>query len=1142
MRRGYFSRDSSVRSGAWNASLVVLATSGCVALLGGSIVSEMFQKTRSIGWETPPNSTSLAAEEEVQLYFPKRLQGSIVMAVEALPGTPSVISEAVAEFSRNVSQRVAKDWRVRSFKPIVLGYYLDSPGGQAMHKMIQEELVSHDKRMTLIFIQPTTLEGSISDANAFLQEFCDQPPSGFTLHITGMPSVMSGDGCFAGVHGKVNTRDMNFELIFRAELMTVPVALVIIGRMVKYVRLLLLPLILVIISFIVCAAMLVPWMDVVPIAHDVPAAMGSVIMALCLDYSLFFLSRFGEQHSSGWQLQANVDTVLRETGHTIMISGSLIAIAFFGSMVLPEDNLKGSGLCMGIAVVACVATSLALIPALLLFGGRTLTGTVVRNPWNGDMEMDGSSKRQELELAADPSKEPHVERSHWLRMMRWIDKSPLVALGVVLLLLSPVLLCVPALNVTGDRFALIPMGMPALQALRRIEQVFPVGVLDPYAVVISAPPSASPALFLSELQDGMAALQNYDSEALSAHMTLSPSELALVTSTLADARDSKGRLRPSVVARATLASHARCDELAAVGAGAASAVAEHATAAASLRAALQAAHATGCGESAVRRAVVASAVDARGRSDGEESKQMASAVQLEATELGWSEASAKRLGDEVANASRSGKSSDASEESLVDVRAGADAVRARATRAGGGRGAVEHPQHAAQSDGITAADVVEVMRAAAAHQEVEAVRQALVAHAGAADVSRRLVGGGAEVMADAEAAPEGLNRDAAAAVTAALASVTQRQGAGVSGASSQELEQRWPLVLDVVDAAADLSEHGALLMPSGFAAMLDLCDRTLELGRVASMVGPTWAYHKRIDWITAVALHANATLRKAYQPLLDSHVEGTRALLEVHTTFPSIGAGGANWVLDMRRVLAEWEAAHPGFTARLSGGNCQAADTRSAVLSSMWRYLGIIVALIMVVVFFTFRSVLVPLRLALALFVTLGATYGAGVIIYQTPLLHGLFPWLAPFDGLTYEVVPMVTGICIALGLDYDIFLVSRVVEFRKQGFSDRASVFRGATKAGGVISGAGLIMSLAFSGLCFSDKLLMQQFGVLLVISVMFDTFVVRTVLVPALMLIAQDWNWWPRQMPPVLFDSLEGDVGPSDDDNGYRPMLNGG
>lgn len=222
--------------------------------------------------------------------------------------------------------------------------------------------------------------------------------------------------------------------------------------------------------------------------------------------------------------------------------------------------------------------------------------------------------------------------------------------------------------------------------------------------------------------------------------------------------------------------------------------------------------------------------------------------------------------------------------------------------------------------------------------------------------------------------------------------------------------------------------------------------------------------------------------------------------------------------------MEEWERSHPGFTAEISGGAAEAADTRSAVLSKMWSYLGISIVLIMIIVFLTFDSIMVPIRLGFALIFTLAATYGMAVLVYQTSLLHGIFPWLANFYGLPYEVVPMVTGTAIALGLDYDIFLVSRVFEYRLQGYSDRASVFRGATKAGGVISGAGIIMSCAFTGLCFSDKLIFQQFGVLLITSVLFDTFVVRTILVPALMLAAKERNWWPRKMPPVQYTSLEG------------------
>merc|ERR1712217_830334 len=128
--------------------------------------------------------------------------------------------------------------------------------------------------------------------------------------------------------------------------------------------------------------------------------------------------------------------------------------------------------------------------------------------------------------------------------------------------------------------------------------------------------------------------------------------------------------------------------------------------------------------------------------------------------------------------------------------------------------------------------------------------------------------------------------------------------------------------------------------------------------------------------------------------------------------------------------------------------------------------------------------------------------------------------------GVAFEVVPMVTGVAIALGLDYDILLVSRIVEFRELAFTDRASVIRGSARASRVITAAGVIMVLAFSGLLFSNKLMLQQFGVLLITSVLLATFAVRTVLVPALMLMAQEWNWWPRRMPTACHDTLEGDI----------------
>eukprot|EP00441_Pelagodinium_beii_P008701 CAMPEP_0197692074 /NCGR_PEP_ID=MMETSP1338-20131121/110595_1 /TAXON_ID=43686 ORGANISM="Pelagodinium beii, Strain RCC1491" /NCGR_SAMPLE_ID=MMETSP1338 /ASSEMBLY_ACC=CAM_ASM_000754 /LENGTH=535 /DNA_ID=CAMNT_0043274697 /DNA_START=254 /DNA_END=1861 /DNA_ORIENTATION=- len=311
---------------------------------------------------------------------------------------------------------------------------------------------------------------------------------------------------------------------------------------------------------------------------------------------------------------------------------------------------------------------------------------------------------------------------------------------------------------------------------------------------------------------------------------------------------------------------------------------------------------------------------------------------------------------------------------------------------------------------------------------------------------------------------------------------------------------------------------GALLTEGGYAAMAEVCELLRRSGHVDSMLGPPMLIDQKVDWSKAQLWQSLAgpdTLRKAYSTVLKTHVNGSAVLLQVYTDFIPRGPQGSAWVRAVRQGLKTWEGKHPGFEATLSGGATLAADTENTVMDSMPGYLGVCVTGIMLVVLLMFRSLLLPLRLAFALLFTLAATFGMAVLVYQTPLLHGFFPWLADYKGLTYEVVPLAVCVAVALGLDYDIFLISRIVEFRLDGYSDRASIILGVANTGGIISGAGSIMAVAFSGLFFSNKLLHQQFALLLVTSVLLDTFVVRTVLVPALMLSAGQWNWWPRAMP---------------------------
>jgi uncharacterized membrane protein YdfJ with MMPL/SSD domain len=261
-------------------------------------------------------------------------------------------------------------------------------------------------------------------------------------------------------------------------------------------------------------------------------------------------------------------------------------------------------------------------------------------------------------------------------------------------------------------------------------------------------------------------------------------------------------------------------------------------------------------------------------------------------------------------------------------------------------------------------------------------------------------------------------------------------------------------------------------------------------------------------------------MRRFYTAVLATHVNQEMAAIQIHTQFLPRGKGAAEWVQDARQALAKWSQNHTAFTATLSGGASRQLDIRDTVLSSIPVYLGTTVAGVMLLVICMFKSLLLPFRLAFALLFTLAATFSVAVVVYQTPLLHSIFPSLALYHGLAYSSIPISTCIAIALGLDYDIFLISRIAEYRMRGLSDRDSIVYGVAKTGGIISGAGLIMAIAFSGLLFAPKLMLQQFAVLLIVSVLLDTFVVRTVLVPAMMLSAGGWNWWPYQMPDLSDD----------------------
>jgi RND superfamily putative drug exporter len=156
-----------------------------------------------------------------------------------------------------------------------------------------------------------------------------------------------------------------------------------------------------------------------------------------------------------------------------------------------------------------------------------------------------------------------------------------------------------------------------------------------------------------------------------------------------------------------------------------------------------------------------------------------------------------------------------------------------------------------------------------------------------------------------------------------------------------------------------------------------------------------------------------------------------------------------------------------------------------------------------------FRSVVVPLKAALLNLLSIGASYGVMVMVFQ-------WGWGAGIIGLE-SAVPIVSfipmfmfAILFGLSMDYEVFLLSRVRgEYAVTGDND-ASVVRGIASTARVITSAALIMISVFLGFVLGDDPAIKMFGLGLATAIFVDATIVRMVLVPATMKLMGDANWW--------------------------------
>ena len=158
-----------------------------------------------------------------------------------------------------------------------------------------------------------------------------------------------------------------------------------------------------------------------------------------------------------------------------------------------------------------------------------------------------------------------------------------------------------------------------------------------------------------------------------------------------------------------------------------------------------------------------------------------------------------------------------------------------------------------------------------------------------------------------------------------------------------------------------------------------------------------------------------------------------------------------------------------------------------------------------------FRSVLVPVKAIIMNTLSVSATFGLIVLVFQ----HGIGSRLLGVHGPSqaiYVIVPvLVFAVVFGLSMDYEVFLLTRIKEaFDKTGRNDQATM-EGLSATASVITSAALIMIIVFGVFAFARVLALQFVGFGLAVAVLLDATIIRMVLVPAIMHLAGEWNWWP-------------------------------
>jgi RND superfamily putative drug exporter len=269
----------------------------------------------------------------------------------------------------------------------------------------------------------------------------------------------------------------------------------------------------------------------------------------------------------------------------------------------------------------------------------------------------------------------------------------------------------------------------------------------------------------------------------------------------------------------------------------------------------------------------------------------------------------------------------------------------------------------------------------------------------------------------------------------------------------------------------------------------------------------------RVISITTLAAGNRAALtdlsRETQRTFLSS--DGHAALLEVLPKASVSLREQVNWVREIRKTGAAAVTDVPNSTLLVGGIPALNADYQTIVDRHVAPVTGLVVGATLLALLCGFRSLFVAVKAIALNLVSVAASFGALVLVFQ----DGYGSRLLGVPGGTGSVFPLVPIVAFAivfgLSMDYEVFLVARVLEARRSGMSETEAIPEAMARTAGLITSAAAIMIVVFAAFTFGNFLVVKMIGFTLAVAVLIDATLVRIVIGPALLRLAGDWNWWP-------------------------------